>query len=210
MANVIESRLTYIKRIKGGKHPRGLYRCICGVEKEIIEHSVNRGLVVSCGCYHKERRLKHGLKDHPLYSRWAHIKDRCYNINCDRYYTAGAKGIRMCDEWLNDFQAFYDWCIANGWRKGLHIDKDLIPKKLGILPLIYSPEMCSIVTNKENNNAKSNSRFIKYNGEIKTITEWSEECGVTTHTLSRRLKGATEITDSNIFRPARHKRPSKK
>lgn len=207
MAKVRESRLTYIKRTVGGKHARALYRCVCGVEKEIIEYDVRKGLTISCGCYHKEQTTKHRLYKHPLYSNWANIKDRCYNENSKRYYTAGAKGVKMCDEWINDFKAFYDWCMANGWRRGLQIDKDIIPRKLGIPALVYSPSMCSIVTNKENNNVKSNSRFIEYNGIIKTITAWSEEYNVSVALLHDRLKGSNKITDEKIFRPPRYKAP---
>jgi hypothetical protein len=38
----------------------------------------------------------------------------------DRYY---ARGIRVCEEWLNDFPAFERWAIANGWDKALTLDR---------------------------------------------------------------------------------------
>lgn len=29
----------------------------------------------------------------------------------------------MCEEWRNDFMSFYNWAIANGYEKGLTIDR---------------------------------------------------------------------------------------
>ena len=41
------------------------------------------------------------------YSSWSHMKERCYSQNCNVYNYYGAKGIKVCDKWLNDFMAFY-------------------------------------------------------------------------------------------------------
>lgn len=38
-----------------------------------------------------------------------------------RYY--GAKGITVCDEWVNDFLVFKEWAIKIGYKKGLSIDR---------------------------------------------------------------------------------------
>lgn len=43
------------------------------------------------------------------------MKARCYNENNNVYKFYGAKGVRVCDEWLNDFQSFRDWAMANGY-----------------------------------------------------------------------------------------------
>lgn len=59
----------------------------------------------------------HGKSNTKLYRVWNSMKQRCYNSNDKFYYCYGGRGIRMCDEWLNDFQAFYDWSIANGYKE---------------------------------------------------------------------------------------------
>lgn len=200
MANIVESRLTFIKQSQTGKHARALYRCICGVEKEILIHHVKKGITVSCGCYQKERSFKHGLRNHPLYAAWANAKDRCYNEKAENYSDYGGRGVKMYEPWINDFKAFYDWSIANGWKRGLQLDKDIKGNSL-----IYSPHSCTWVTSKENNNAKRNNRLVEYNGQIKTIAAWCEEYGIQGYTLGRRLKGATKITDKSIFRKTRPK-----
>ena len=51
------------------------------------------------------------------------MKKRCYNKNANNYENYGGRGIKMCDEWKNNFQAFYTWAINNGYKKELSLDK---------------------------------------------------------------------------------------
>lgn len=87
--------------------------------------------------------LKHGLVKHPLNSVWCGMKQRCYNKNMHRYVDYGGRGIKICDEWRNDFEAFHNWAIANGWQAGLQIDRI---DNDGI----YEPGNCRFVTPQAN------------------------------------------------------------
>ena len=51
------------------------------------------------------------------------MKCRCYTVSSGAYFKYGAKGIRMCDEWKNDFMTFYNWALANGYSDELTIDR---------------------------------------------------------------------------------------
>ena len=93
---------------------------------------------------------KHGLSAHPLYGVWAGVKRRCYNPNEPAYPYYGGIGITLCDSWLNDPKAFIDWSLANGWRKGMHLDKDILCKEQGISPKVYSPSTCKYIDRKTN------------------------------------------------------------
>lgn len=62
----------------------------------------------------------------PYCGLWRSYKDiikRCYNKKHKQYNTWGGRGIRMCDDWLNDYELFRAWAIKNGWQKGLTIDR---------------------------------------------------------------------------------------
>lgn len=147
-------RLIVIRRVKSKTQMIFWYcKCDCGDEAVVSGGNLRQGITKSCGCLQSEftvsRNTTHGLRKHPLYRVWASIFDRCTRPYATSYPRYGAKGVSICKEWY-DFKNFYDWAIANGWRKGLQIDKDIIPKQLGIPALLYSPEMCSIVTVKEN------------------------------------------------------------
>ena len=60
------------------------------------------------------------------------MKRSCYNEKDITYHSFGGKGIKICDEWLNDSSKFYDWCRENGWEKGKKVarkdnSKDFTP-----------------------------------------------------------------------------------
>lgn len=41
--------------------------------------------------------------------------NRCYNNDNPNYKYYGGRGIKVCDEWRNDFMAFYKWSIEQGY-----------------------------------------------------------------------------------------------
>lgn len=197
-----KNRLTIIGESERGKNSktRFLVKCECGNEFSLVAHSFLSGRTTSCGCLKKEmskiRPVTHGLKKHPLYTIWSNIKGRCTNPYHKSYPNYGGKGISICKEWSDDFKIFYDWCMENGWKRGLDIDKDIIPKKLGVPPLIYSPEMCSIVTRKENMNSTSANVNFLYNGELLTLSQISEKENIKYKRLQERVKRGWDINKS--------------
>jgi hypothetical protein len=108
------------------------------------------------------------------------MKRRCYAKNDDAYPYYGARGITICDEWLADYEAFKAWSLGYGYADDLTIDR--IDGDKG-----YSPDNCRWVTRKvQQNNLRSN-RLITYEGETRTVSEWSEKVGIKAATLSGRL-----------------------
>lgn len=175
------SCLTLINKVPNSDG-KGLYKCICGKEVMVDNYKVNSLRTKSCGCMSKqfisERNGKHHLKNHPLYNIWHSMVSRCTKEYASKYEYYGQSGVTVCNEWKIDFKAFYDWAMSNGWERGKQIDKDIIPSKLGITERVYSPEMCCIVTNKENCNKRSTNNVITYKGESKTISQWADSVGV--------------------------------
>ena len=131
-----------------------IFMCKCGIEFRASTTKVKSAHTTSCGCYQKQKasetHKRHGLRHHPLNGVWRDIKQRCYNDNRTCHIRYGGKGVTMCDEWLNDFQKFYDWSMANGYKKGLQIDKDIICTLANIEPKVYSPDTCMWLTSKDN------------------------------------------------------------
>ena len=103
--------------------------CSCGYVGFKHFDSIKRGLIKSCGCKTSEMLSKsstiHGMaKDgnhHPIYTAWYSIQTRCYSEDSESYPDYGGRGIIVCDEWLNSFDAFKNWSLSNGWEKGLSI-----------------------------------------------------------------------------------------
>ena len=119
----------------------GLYRCYCGNEFKTLTASVKNGKTKSCGCYQKQRVLDtlgtHGLSNHRLYDTWNNIMGRCYNKNLPNYKDYGARGITVCERWLNVKNFIED--MYPSYQEGLSIDR--INNDLG-----YSKDNCRWTT----------------------------------------------------------------
>lgn len=126
-----------------------------------------------------------------IYRLWGYIKDRCYREKSKNYHAYGGRGIVMCDEWKNDSKAFVSWCLANGYRQGLDIDRIDNDGP-------YSPDNCRFVTRKVNcNNTRSNVK-IMFRGVAFTISQLSRhsECVVCLSTLKGRLDSGWSVNDA--------------
>lgn len=146
-------------------------QCDCGNKIDVYANFLKRGVTKSCGCLHGEMLVKrnttHGLRNHGLYKVYVNMVDRCTREKASSYPRYGARGVRVCKEWLDDFKCFYDWAILNGWEKGLQLDKDL--KGTGFL---YSPDSCCFLTPKENSRVRRNMKLTM--GKANEIRESKE------------------------------------
>ena len=154
-------------------------RCICGTEKEIYVGALLIGKSNSCGCQRKNR-YKHGGTHTRLYGVWQAIKRRCYMKTIADYKNYGGRGIRMADEWINEFEPFRKWSLENGYKKGLEIDRTNNDGN-------YEPSNCKWVTHTVNGNNKRNSKFATINGKTQTISQWATESGISRKTIQSRL-----------------------
>lgn len=107
------NKLTVIKRVENLNGKKSyLFRCECENEKIIRKNDVISGKTTSCGCIHKKqlitRNNKHGLRNHKLYQTWLSMKARCYSKNNTSYRYYGARGIKVCDRWVNSFENFLE------------------------------------------------------------------------------------------------------
>jgi len=66
---------------------------------------------------------EHGESLTRLHRVWRDMKSRCRNFRSHNYKWYGAKGIKVCKEWLNNFVAFRDWALAHGYEKNLTVDR---------------------------------------------------------------------------------------
>ncbi len=139
-----------------------------------------------------------------IHRTWRNMIWRCYRKEHISYKYYGERGITVCDEWLNDFQSFYDWALSSGYSKNLTLDR--IDNDGN-----YEPSNCRWATAKEQANNTRANHLVTCNGETKTISEWAELLGITHQALSDRLNSKSwtiedALTVKKKSRPA--KQPS--
>lgn len=114
-------RLTVVGRDGTDRSGHTMWKCVCkcGNIATVSRTNLTSGASSSCGCYRKESVSKaktvYGGKGTRLYKVWMGMRERCYSLNHISYGLYGGRGIRVCDEWKNDFSAFREWALSHGY-----------------------------------------------------------------------------------------------
>lgn len=168
-------RLVVVER---GRHGRGysywLCQCDCGIEKEVSASSLKNGNTKSCGCLNREVaaassttfKSTHGMSGTPIYIVYQSMIRRCNDPRIKAYPRYGGRGIRVCREWVESFEAFFEWASVNGYKHGLTIDRKDNNGN-------YCPSNCRWATMREQGNNRSNNRFVIIDGIKKTASQWA-------------------------------------
>lgn len=102
----VYGRITVIDRDFDSKarRPKWVCQCECGNKKSIAGDNLTKGHTKSCGCI----KAKHGMRKTPEFEAWHAMKGRCLNPKNPAFRYYGGRGITICEEWKNDFLAFYN------------------------------------------------------------------------------------------------------
>jgi hypothetical protein len=196
-------RLTVTKRLEnkilpsGKSQTRWLCKCECGNQHIASGENLKSGNVESCGCYAKEiqikTHIKHGMSRTRIFNEWRSMKKRCTNKSRKDYKHYGDRGIKVCDEWFEDFMSFYNWAMANGYKDNLTLDRKNVNGN-------YEPDNCRWITNKEQQSNRRSNRILVYNGEALTITKMADKYHISRYALAYRLNKGMDI-EKALFTP---------
>lgn len=207
-------RLTVIEKSPSRRGDKTWWscKCDCGSTLEVWSVYLRNGTTKSCGCLNREMcsaRLKayrkrngaDGRSKTRLHSIWAGMKERCLSPGSHAYALYGGRGITVCDEWRNSFDAFRDWALTHGYSEDLSIDRIDVDGD-------YCPENCrwaDAIT--QSNNTRCN-HMLTYSGRTMSVSRWAVEIGISRGTLVSRLSAGWSVQQA-IETPVEHKYASK-
>lgn len=147
-----------------------------------------QGKFCSRSCVTANTNYRHGLYHSPEYRCWWGMKHRCLYPNEVGYKNYGARGIKICDRWLNSFLTFY---ADMGPRPSPAHSIERLDTNAN-----YEPANCVWATDTEQGRNRRNNRLITYNGETACMIVWSERTGISYSALKFRLKRGWSIEDA--------------
>lgn len=180
-------------------------QCDCGSHCSVRDTQMRNGKTKSCGCERREQCRKmatvtnatHGQTRggicSPEYTAWRAIQTRCYNSSSKDYKRYGGRGIRVCEQWLKSFPAFFQ---DMGPRPSRFYS---IERKENDGP--YAPENCRWATAKEQSENRCNTIMLEHSGEAHTVSDWSRLLGIHKATLQHRLKRGWSVEKALSSKP---------
>lgn len=184
-----------------------LCRCECGRQTIVIGLHLRQGRSRSCGnasCKAPKQRIGKGsncnLSRSTEYVIWNGIIHRCTNPNYGSYRNYGARGIKVCERWL-DFQNF----LADMGERPAGMSIDRIDNDGD-----YCPENCRWATQKEQARNTRSIRLLEFRGRKQPVSAWCEELGLPSSTLKNRLDTLGWSVERSLATPCRHYKREKR
>ena len=128
---------------------------------------------------------------------------RTENKSNKRYCDYGGRGIVVCTEWRNNYQAFRNWAIERGYREGLTIERIDVNGN-------YCPENCRWATNGEQALNKRNNVKIEYQGKVMVLAQWSKKLGISKDVIRYRIYKLGWSVEKAFETPVDEKKSHKK
>jgi len=183
-------RLVALRDVGRNKRRLRLWSCLCECGEMTTASSGNlrSGHTQSCGCLQRDRiaesntktKTTHGMSDTPEFLCWTSVKTRCLNPNAANYKDYGGRGITICPEWLDSFEAFY---ADMGPRPSSRHSIDRIDNDGP-----YSPENCRWATPQQQRRNSRQNVMLTYKGRTMSLAAWAEDRNLAYHCLRSRLR----------------------
>lgn len=188
------------------KYGHWIYKAVCkecGYEKFSHYGRIKNPMTTTCDHTDQNNQYKCYVdwKNHRIGHIFTGMKSRCYSDGDSSYNRYGARGIKICDEWLNNPKSFEDWSLSNGYADNLTIDRIDENKD-------YCPENCRWIPKELNAKYKSTTRMLNVDGVSHTGREWASILNISTNLINNYVRQYGEENTVEFIRRVL-KNPSK-
>lgn len=165
--------------------------CECGQLGAVAGKSLRVGNSQSCGCLALERRSKsattHGKSKTTEYRSWVKMRERCLDPECPAYPNYGARGIGICERWLDASNFLADM----GAKPSRAHSLERIDNSKG-----YSPENCKWADRLEQSNNRRSNRPLTVDGVTRNISQWARIYDCSSDRIEARLRYGWTVEDA--------------
>jgi hypothetical protein len=170
-------------RLDSRRGSQALWLCVCECGNECIKQlgNLRNGHTTSCGCRRStttaEAKTKHAMYGTPTYRSWQAMLTRCTNLANHKYSDYGARGIKVCEAWL-DFSAFFA-------DMGVRPDGTTLGRREN--DGNYEPNNCEWQDATTQGRNKRNTRVFEFEGRSATLQEHCDRLGLNCSTIRSRV-----------------------
>lgn len=181
-------RLVVVVRAGSNRHRKKLWRvlCDCGNETIVIGSDLRAGQTRSCGCLDRERLTTHGMTNSVEYAAWKSMIGRCMRPQNKNYKFYGARGVTICNHWLESFENFY---ADVGPRPSADHSLDRYPDNKGN----YEPGNVRWATIQQQGRNKRSNRIINFQGHRMSLVEACELAGLSYRAVMARINRGWDV-----------------
>jgi len=175
------------------KYGQSIWLCLCdcGKSKAISGNDLSTGNSKSCGCFALEIRTKHGKSKTRTYRVWEAMIGRCHNPLNPVFDYYGGRGIFVCDQWRESFEAFFSEMGDAPSR--LHtIDRRDNSKG-------YVPGNCHWATKAQQSRNTRRNVWLTYKGQRLCQKDWCDRLGIKSQTMIRRRRMGWSIEEMATY-----------
>lgn len=145
---------------------------------------------------------RHGKTSTALYSAWTGMLSRCSSPTNDHYKDYGGRGITVCAEWRDSFEAFefYVAQLPHYGESGYTLDRINNDSN-------YEPGNVRWASHVEQHRNFRRNRMLTHDGKTQCVSAWAEDTGIAQHTICWRLSYGWSV-EKALNTPTRPSRPA--
>lgn len=166
-----------------------VYKCVCNecgrIRFSKYAHMASPSQIVT-KCRHRKSIEKNVVYYCPWNNKrlekiYKGMLDRCYNNNDKSYQWYGEKGIKVCQEWIDNPKLFEEWALNNGYSDELTIDR---VNENGD----YCPGNCQWISLCDNSRKAGDVNWITVNNKTLTGKQWSEKLSIGVNAINTYIR----------------------